>query len=1050
MLHQYLEISFKKLKSSLYFDKTQLINRDKVVAYEVDQLGGNVIDKKLTKIFEKLTGSEEVWEQYVSEQLNSIEVLTFPKKISNLSSSNENIVYNNPTSDFKVDATQHMFTSNVPLQILSVFWVVTIGVNLDNKMPKNIHGNRLKSSVHENNEPTYSPYLMKEYFLQYEKWRDSGLKLAEQHLEENKNVLIVTMDITRFFYHTYFTASNFDDFFDDYKILQNPSVLDEFLVGVKRVNHLMHQVLEKYSEILQKITHEQTNFKPSICCLPIGFYPSNILSNWYLEKFDKAIIDKWNPLYYGRYVDDIFIVEKVDPISEISSLLEANNCTIQNVLSLLLHDCSKLCPDNKPLLTISQKDSEQYVINPCYLPNENVSVDLTLQTEKTRCYYFKAGQLNPMLGIFIQQLYENKSEFRYLPECDDVILHQDFSKIYQVERAEHSSINQFSQLKDVNINRFNFSKFLGKLSQITKLISDKKEAKVERKLLVLFTRNIIIEYYLYWERILQIFIENGRLDLVEKFSQSVIDALEYLKNIVAEDEEFIDYHQMTTTLARFYLSALHRTTALLWSKEMSLLLDILYKKLFETAGWVLLETNLQEAYCKTRMINKYATPVLVDVLIADNFLFSNEKPVSLTDFEDFTRNITKETEILDSGNVYLFSPYHVSLMDIEYMVYTQKIKGNTADSEIDFHIFPKIEKLYEQYNYNITDKSSTTTNSVSFETSKVIDEYQFEQNSISDRSKVFFTKTSIDGRTLSKVKIALANTSLGIGSFISVLEGKALRSQKRYSIFRKIINEAIQEKVDMLVLPELFLPYEWLPLLARTAAKHQILIITGIEHVATSTKTTFDTKNFLNLTATILPYTSGNHYANAHINLRNKVFFSPAEKKKILGYQHNFVEGNCFDLFCWNNFWFSPYCCFELASVESRTLFNSYIDALVATEWNSDINYYSNIIESSARDMHCYCIQVNMSEYGDSRITQPTKSEKQNLVQVKGGTNSSILIGEIDIQGLRDFQKKDYYLQKEDGRFKPTPPHFDHQKVKEKIAGCLKVPLSEVQDDEKG
>lgn len=49
--------------------------------------------------------------------------------------------------------------------------------------------------------------------------------------------------------------------------------------------------------------------------LPIGFLPSNILSNWRLNQFDRQIIDRWNPVYYGRYVDDIIIVDKVEKIA---------------------------------------------------------------------------------------------------------------------------------------------------------------------------------------------------------------------------------------------------------------------------------------------------------------------------------------------------------------------------------------------------------------------------------------------------------------------------------------------------------------------------------------------------------------------------------------------------------------------------------------------------------------------------------------------------------------------------------------------------------------
>ena len=84
----------------------------------------------------------------------------------------------------------------------------------------------------------------------------------------------------------------------------------------------------------------------------------------------------------------------------------------------------------------------------------------------------------------------------------------------------------------------------------------------------------------------------------------------------------------------------------------------------------------------------------------------------------------------------------------------------------------------------------------------------------------------------------------------------------------------------------------------------------------------------------------------------------------------------------------------------------------MAIEWNRDVNYYSNILESLSRDIHCYCIQVNSSEYGDSRITQPSKTEEKDIIRTKGGKNSTILIDEIDIERLREFQFKEYSLQK--------------------------------------
>ena len=147
--------------------------------------------------------------------------------------------------------------------------------------------------------------------------------------------------------------------------------------------------------------------------------------------------------------------------------------------------------------------------------------------------------------------------------------------------------------------------------------------------------------------------------------------------------------------------------------------------------------------------------------------------------------------------------------------------------------------------------------------------------------------------------------------------------------------------------------------------------------------------------------------------------------------------GKSYELYNWNDFWFSVYCCYELASVNDRAIFQSYIDALIAVEWNKDTNYYSNIVESLSRDIHCFCVQVNTSEYGDSRITKPSKTESKNIIQVKGGQNSTVLVEELDFSALREFQIKGNLNQKNWSDFKQTPPGFDYDVVRYKITGQL-------------
>ena len=270
--------------------------------------------------------------------------------------------------------------------------------------------------------------------------------------------------------------------------------------------------------------------------------------------------------------------------------------------------------------------------------------------------------------------------------------------------------------------------------------------------------------------------------------------------------------------------------------------------------------------------------------------------------------------------------------------------------------------------------------------------------------------------------------------FEKVLKDCPNRTYQRYKQLTETVNEAIRCKADMLVLPEGYLPFEWLPILARTCAKNQIAIVTGIEHLKFKSNDDNREPSINNLTAVILPFVE-NDYKFSYIHFHKKVHVSPNEKEKIESYGCRVREGEGYELYDWNNFWFSVYCCYELSSISDRSMFQSYIDALIAVEWNKDTNYYSNIVESLSRDLHCFCIQVNTSEYGDSRITRPSKTEERDILKVKGGKNSAVLVDTIDISGLREFQIKGNALQAKspDSKYyKQTPPNFDPNIAKQK------------------
>ena len=294
--------------------------------------------------------------------------------------------------------------------------------------------------------------------------------------------------------------------------------------------------------------------------------------------------------------------------------------------------------------------------------------------------------------------------------------------------------------------------------------------------------------------------------------------------------------------------------------------------------------------------------------------------------------------------------------------------------------------------------------------------------------------------SFSKIRVAVANIQMDISNFDQAVMRKPNRSYRRYQQIAELVNTAVREKADMLVMPEACTPKEWLPTLARTCEKNHLAVVTGVEHI-------IEDNCVYNLTAVILPYEEKwTGQWHSVILYHSKNHFAPEEKRMIGSLHLRAMEGiesseaKCdakYELYSWNGFWFTVYCCFELTSIRDRSIFQSYIDAVIAVEWNHDVNYYSNIIESLSRDIHCYCIQTNTSEYGDSRITKPSKTENKDILRIKGGSNATAHVGTIDLEQLREFQMKAYSGQKEDKTFKPTPPDFDYKGAYERRKGTM-------------
>lgn len=251
-------------------------------------------------------------------------------------------------------------------------------------------------------------------------------------------------------------------------------------------------------------------------------------------------------------------------------------------------------------------------------------------------------------------------------------------------------------------------------------------------------------------------------------------------------------------------------------------------------------------------------------------------------------------------------------------------------------------------------------------------------------------------------------------------------SRDRISLMKSILDGITKiKKTDLFILPELSLPVSELREYCRYSSKNEIAFVAGMEYYQYKRKV-------YNYIITCLPVTLyGERDAVPIIRLKND--YAPIEIKKIGAKKIPQNDKRWQILYHWKGHVFTTYYCFELTNVLERSHFFAKIDAIYCPVFNRDTYYFNNIAESCSRDMHCYFTLSNVSHYGDSRVTQPSKHEDMNILKVKGGNTDEnkaiVLSAKLNVKSLREFQKLPLDKQQIIKTFKCTPPCYPKDEV---------------------
>lgn len=1005
--------AYLALKRAVYYDKsnTNITLRKRIIDFEADKDLGKVFKE----LYEKIKLSDK---EYFKKLYKKIKLIRTPKTLYEIDEEKNFVTNNTKFSKYTIQRYFIFIDCPIELHLVTILWIYKIGVYIDKELPNSIYGNRLNYDYE--NKQLNDLSLFKPYYQQYSQWRDDAVKVARFITEEQKkDSAILTMDIKDFYY----SISIDKDELKDYLESSICGIEFSFIASneeIRFIHSVFEEIHKAYTAKFIKKNYPKENNIIDIdlklkFSLPIGLFSSYILANWYLRKFDEIVEKKIKPNFYGRYVDDIIFVFKEPIITEecfcceepdcinkyLSGKISKIGCFIANHLHEVIHiiPSKQSIRDKQTGKDKPDFDEEKYILklNPRKF-NINEKISLIVQKEKVYLYYFNHDDPISVLDKLKRDIDIASSEFRFFNDCYPTTFDD---KVFELQY--NGSSRKIITLKDYKINSFGLSVFLSKKIYNTRYyeIDDKSDLK---KIITFFKGRNILDYSNHWEKLLTYLVLINKSQIIVKFLEEAVCEIKKIKPKTDNDPNNIE--EINDVSNNLY-------NKLYWSFILSISLNpqIITKTMkLKLIGPNDFTPDIDKDIKNIRITNMLRQNLITIPLVNfTNHYFENHKFSLIAKKWDSLNFLIKKHEF--NQKLIDYSPRQVCNYEVSLFKLIRDLhnKGQNTQS---FHEYIKSLKILN-----------------------IVKHFDVVQEHSGETTKLTCIDANSTHKQKIKLKIAVSNFYVNIENVNKRLKGDANITVSRFQKITKCIDVAEREKADIVVFPEYAVPVEFLDLLAKYAAHKQIAVIFGMEHIVAD-------EVAYNYCITILPL-KDEKYRDAVIIPRLKNHYAPSEVELIEGlgllvpqFPPNKKQ---YHIFNFKGASFSLFYCLELANITHRSLLKSKVDFVVCSEWNKDVNYFSNIVESASRDLHCYFVQCNTRQFGDSRITAPAETVKKDLMKVKGGDSDVVLIGELDIEGIRDFQIKEHILQMKDNRFKLTPPDFDRDEVRKRIKESQKT-----------
>ena len=886
-----------------------------------------------------------------------------------------------PKAEFRPVA---LFT--VPMCVVCALWVNLVGHLFDACLDISARGSRLRRLKHRADElprcgryHLTAPGSFKPYFKCYDEWRQLGLRAIRRELDENRRVVAVTMDLQKFYHNIDPRFILRDDFLTAIRL---QDVSGRSLLEGERI--FTEQLVTAFVTWGNALPKPNSDGPPGI---PVGVSAPRVMANVLLAEFDRLVQENLDPIYYSRYVDDIFLVLR-------------DNGKLRSSQAVLKHLCQRIEP-----LT-AKEDLLELTLSFSY----SNDCRLVFQARKQRIFLLSGEVGVDLIETIESQIREVSSESRLLPDLDALETSHAARTLTASDRAAETA-DTLRKADKLTLKRLSFSIMLRQYDILAHDLPPDEWKRERHRFFRFAERNVLTAMRLldlndHLPRLLGLAVACQDWPDAQRFLRLIKKEIKRLReNVTVEPEADAD-KQWDGYLRHLQLALREAVIRAYPLDETQPKNDTGARSLFNAIDALSSTTGL-ESWDIPALSSSFFWSDLGRIPLKNGLLAYDRRPHPI--LKDWEGDLPKtQKERLDVIQKFL-SENESNDVPAHSLLFPTRPFSVSEVTEFDSRCAKELERLRE---YVVALRGIWVKPLV--------------ESSLGPEPEAVIVG---EDKLKRSPRIAVTSFLTEDASWSKAAEGGSDLSAGRYKRLIRLSNAIVKSpnRANYVVFPELSIPRRWLPGLTGLFTKAGLSLIAGVEYRRTQSSSGPEVINeaYLVLSDNRLGYQSwtvlrqrkcvpAHHERNelrCRFGLSLQADVSGTDQTRI--YRH---LGHDFGVLI----------CSELTDIRFRMQMRGKVDTLFVLSWNQDLDSFEALMDAAVLDVHCYIVLVNNRMFGDSRVRTPSKkSWRRDLIRIKGGLEDYFVVTDLDIPSLRNFQSFHEPPLGDHALFKPTPEGFE-------------------------